>query len=428
MQFQYNLLNLPEVVTDASGQVVKARYSYLADGTKLSVRDAQNDGLSYRGSFVYTVDGTAGSTGVTEKLESIAHDEGRFVALSASAGATTTQFIDTWHIRDYLGSVRTVLDITRDTSEVCDPTLAILEQNDYLPFGTRIDLNSLAYDQSNRYRFNGKEEQVTGNIGLIDYGARFYDPDLSRWTTPDPLAEKYYSISPYAFCNNNPVNFVDPDGRQIKFFEMAAYSGSIPNYAYSMPIYDYEAGDYSITGYYDEEGNLVGYGAARNGRLEYVMDNVDDVDRFVNNVGTYSLAYDFFNLNGGPSNGVLDILTGSLSRGLFKMWGDALKDPVYYLYAASALGTALLIAPNYNNVYFGQNPNQTYHAFRHIDELGLSRTQVKMAVQDDIKYIHTTIKPRTSINRVIRVNGKNLQYTVFRLDDNNLNVGRIHEK
>ena len=132
-------------------------------------------------------------------------------------------------MRDYLGSVRTVLDITRDTSEVNDPALAILEQNDYLPFGTRIDLDSLAYDQSNRYRFNGKEEQTTGGIGLTDYGARYYDSQLPRWTTPDPLAEKYYSISPYAFCNNNPVNFVDPDGRQIQFFEMAAYSGSIPN-------------------------------------------------------------------------------------------------------------------------------------------------------------------------------------------------------
>ena len=218
------MLNLPAVVTDASGQTVKARYSYLADGTKLSVRDAQNDGLIYRGSFVYTVDGTAGSTGVTEKLESIAHDEGRFVALSASAGATTTQFIDTWHIRDYLGSVRTVLDITRDTSEVSDPTLAILEQNDYLPFGTRIDIDSLAYDQSNRYRFNGKEEQVTGNIGLTDYGARFYDSFLPRWTTPDPLAEKYYGISPYAFCNNNPVNFVDLDGMDwIKCAETGNY-------------------------------------------------------------------------------------------------------------------------------------------------------------------------------------------------------------
>ena len=40
-----------------------------------------------------------------------------------------------------------------------------------------------------------------------------YDPDLARWTTPDPLAEKYPGISPYVYCNDNPVNFVDPDGR-----------------------------------------------------------------------------------------------------------------------------------------------------------------------------------------------------------------------
>ena len=39
--------------------------------------------------------------------------------------------------------------------------------------------------------------------------------DIQRWTTPDPLAEKYYNLSPYAFCNNNPVNFVDPDGMDI---------------------------------------------------------------------------------------------------------------------------------------------------------------------------------------------------------------------
>ena len=39
--------------------------------------------------------------------------------------------------------------------------------------------------------------------------------DIQRWTTPDPLAEKYYDLSPYAFCANNPINFVDPDGRYI---------------------------------------------------------------------------------------------------------------------------------------------------------------------------------------------------------------------
>ena len=61
LQFQYNLLNLPAAVTDASGQAVRAEYHYLADGTKISVRDAQDEGFDYRGSFVYAVDGIAGS-------------------------------------------------------------------------------------------------------------------------------------------------------------------------------------------------------------------------------------------------------------------------------------------------------------------------------------------------------------------------------
>ena len=44
------------------------------------------------------------------------------------------------------------------------------------------------------------------------FGARQYSPSLRRWMTPDPLSEKYYGVSHYVFCNNNPVNLVDPDG------------------------------------------------------------------------------------------------------------------------------------------------------------------------------------------------------------------------
>jgi len=65
------------------------------------------------------------------------------------------------------------------------------------------------------YKYNGKELDRHFGLDLYDYGARFYDPLIGRFTTPDPLSEKYYSISPYAYCANNPINKIDPDGRDV---------------------------------------------------------------------------------------------------------------------------------------------------------------------------------------------------------------------
>ena len=50
-------------------------------------------------------------------------------------------------------------------------------------------------------------------LNTYDYGARQHDPILGRWDRIDPLCEKYYSTSPYAYCANNPMMMVDPDGR-----------------------------------------------------------------------------------------------------------------------------------------------------------------------------------------------------------------------
>ena len=66
--------------------------------------------------------------------------------------------------------------------------------------------------RDNRYRYNGKEEQTTFGTPYSDYGARQYSSASGRWLTVDPLAEKYYGISPYAFCNNNPIRYEDIDG------------------------------------------------------------------------------------------------------------------------------------------------------------------------------------------------------------------------
>ncbi|MCZ8297691.1 RHS repeat-associated core domain-containing protein [Flavobacterium sp.] len=63
------------------------------------------------------------------------------------------------------------------------------------------------------YKFNGKE--LDEETGLYYYGARYYDPKVSIWLSVDPLAEKYPNVSPYVYCLNNPVRFIDPDGRKV---------------------------------------------------------------------------------------------------------------------------------------------------------------------------------------------------------------------
>ncbi|MDO4197230.1 MAG: RHS repeat-associated core domain-containing protein, partial [Prevotellaceae bacterium] len=75
--------------------------------------------------------------------------------------------------------------------------------------------SSMPTTATNRWRFAGKEIQPLGSTGWIDFGARQYDSFLGRWTTVDPLAEKYPGISPYLYCAGNPVNYVDPDGNSL---------------------------------------------------------------------------------------------------------------------------------------------------------------------------------------------------------------------
>ncbi|MCM1503125.1 MAG: RHS repeat-associated core domain-containing protein [Bacteroidales bacterium] len=70
-------------------------------------------------------------------------------------------------------------------------------------------------DKNQPWRFSGNELLEGGPVRLYDFIARTYDQALGCFLTPDPLAEKYYSVSPYAYCSGNPVNFVDPDGERL---------------------------------------------------------------------------------------------------------------------------------------------------------------------------------------------------------------------
>ena len=64
-----------------------------------------------------------------------------------------------------------------------------------------------------------KEEVPEGGLNLLDFGARYYDPELCRWTSVDPMAEKYCGMSPFAFCNNDIINCIDESGKDYFVFD-----------------------------------------------------------------------------------------------------------------------------------------------------------------------------------------------------------------
>ena len=164
-------------------------YAYLADGTKYKAQGADGDGFVYAGSLRWRL-----KDGVLTP-ESVAITGGRAVC------DTTDTWAANYYICDHLGSVRTVTD--ENGTAVAD--------YDYLPYGTDMSRDATAADVTD-YRFTGKEVQRDFGANLYDSFARFQHNN-GRFLSIDPKAESFYHISPYAYCAGNPVNLVDPDGK-----------------------------------------------------------------------------------------------------------------------------------------------------------------------------------------------------------------------
>ena len=128
--------------------------------------------------------------------------DGGYVDLNANGTPTRWNY----YIADHLGSTRMVVD-SNDS---------IRETISYYPFGSEMRISNPAQmsgDTSHPFRFTGKELDRQNSLNMYDFGARMYDvAGVPMWTSVDPLAEKYYGISPYVYCENNPLRFIDPNG------------------------------------------------------------------------------------------------------------------------------------------------------------------------------------------------------------------------
>ncbi len=187
LNFSYNVLNLLSEVK--AGTAVKAKYSYLANGTKLRVRDAGSNGFDYLGSLTYK----SSSAGL--QLETASFGSGVIRAnVSAGDGTEVNYFL-----MDHLGSVRVIVDGSG----------VVKERNDYYLFGAKHVRSDYPQMGGNRYKYNGKEEQVTGDLDYLDYGWRMHDNALGRWSSMDKFSEMIPFVSGYAYSMNNPVNYRD---------------------------------------------------------------------------------------------------------------------------------------------------------------------------------------------------------------------------
>ncbi len=130
-----------------------------------------------------------------------------FVPMTLPANPPTPDVV--FYVYDHLGNTR----VTYSTAVICggnvDYTLEAVV--DYFPYGKILR----QYTNSEQEKYLSTQHERDLETGLDYRGARFYDADLGRFLSLDPLADNFPEWSDYVYVADNPIKFIDPDGRNV---------------------------------------------------------------------------------------------------------------------------------------------------------------------------------------------------------------------
>ncbi|MCD1117862.1 RHS repeat-associated core domain-containing protein [Chryseobacterium turcicum] len=220
--FEYKLYPNPYVTVSSTGQYTKHYF----EGPKRFASRVMDGAGRFKDPAVLYTNRTAEDK-PTAKPADVKSDFEKYLEKSGLGSDLSVELKETpWHTGlyylhgDHLG---TATFVTNSQSEATQFFLN-------LPFGeTMYEQTDGTYN--NPFKFNAKE--LDDDTGLYYYGARYYNPRLSIWYGVDPLAEKYPSLSPYVYVADNPVNAIDPDGREIIYIVRDSKGKSTEQWKYS---------------------------------------------------------------------------------------------------------------------------------------------------------------------------------------------------